>query len=160
MSLYTFFPTVLEVWIFPCGRTPFQLPEDIDAQLSGVRRSSRNVGLASDSSQNQRDGIRRMSDQDCLDISEAFLKWRLFRWTLWSSVSKRGTQWAQISRYPKLPVISWTALCLIPSFVATASSVTRLSSLTISSTLFLLGPVEFVRGRPLRGWSWMLMFPF
>ena len=72
------FPTVLEGWIFPCSWTPFQLPEDIDAQLSGVRRSSCNVGLASDSSQNQRDGNRRVPDQDCLDISEAFLKWWLF----------------------------------------------------------------------------------
>ena len=35
----------------------------------------------------------------------------------------------------------------------------RVSSLTISSTLFLLSSVEAVRGRPLRGWSWMLVFP-
>ena len=57
-------PTVLEVWIFPWGRTPFQLPENIDAQLSGVPPSSRNFDLASDSSQNQRDGNRRVPDQD------------------------------------------------------------------------------------------------
>ena len=64
-----------------------------------------------------------------------------FHWTLWSSVSKRGTQRTQIFRYPKLPIISWTALCLIPSFVAIASSVSRLSSLMISSRLFLSGSV-------------------
>jgi len=71
-------PTVLEVWIFPCCRTPLKLPEDTDAQLSGVRRLSCNVGLAFDSSQNQRDGNRRVPDQECLDISEAFLKCWLF----------------------------------------------------------------------------------
>jgi len=82
-----------------------------------------------------------------------------FCWTLWSSVSKCSTQWAQIFRIPKLPIISWTALCSIPSFVAIMSSVTRLSSLMISSPLFLLGSVEAVQGRLLRGWSWMLVFP-
>ena len=61
------YPTVLEAWIFPCGRPPFRLPEDIDAQLSGVPRSPCNVGLASDSSQNQRDGSRRVPDQDCTE---------------------------------------------------------------------------------------------
>ena len=30
-------------------------------------RSSRNVGLASDSSENQRDGNRRVPDQDCTE---------------------------------------------------------------------------------------------
>ena len=50
--------------MFPCGRTVFQLPEDIDTQLSGVPRSFRNVGLASDFSQNQRYGNRRVPDQD------------------------------------------------------------------------------------------------
>ena len=53
--------------MFPSGITPFQLPEDIDAQLSGVPRSSRNVGLASDSSQNQRDGNRRVPDEECTE---------------------------------------------------------------------------------------------
>jgi len=33
------FPTVLEVRIFPSGRTPYQLPEDIDALLSGVMKA-------------------------------------------------------------------------------------------------------------------------
>jgi len=61
------FPTVLEVSIFPCGRTPFRLPEDIDTQLSGVPRSSRNVGLTSDSSQNQSDGSQRVPNQDCTE---------------------------------------------------------------------------------------------
>ena len=61
------FPTVLEVSVFPCGRTPFQLAEDIDAQLSGVPRSSCNDILTSDSSQNQRDGNRRVPDQDCTE---------------------------------------------------------------------------------------------
>jgi hypothetical protein len=50
-------------------------------------------------------------------------------------------------------------LCPIPSFVAITSSVTCLSSLMISSNLFLLGSVEAVRERPLRGWSQMLVFP-
>jgi len=35
------------------------------AQLSGVPRSSRNVGLAYDSSQNQRNVNQRVPDQDC-----------------------------------------------------------------------------------------------
>ena len=48
----------------------------------------------------------------------------------------------------------------MPCFVATVSSVTCLSSVIMSSTLFfLLGSVEAVRGRPLRGWSWKLVFP-
>ena len=71
-------PSLLEVWIFPCGRTPFQLPEDTVAQLSGGRRSSRNVGLAPDSSQNQRECNRWVPDQDCFHNTEAFLKWWLF----------------------------------------------------------------------------------
>jgi len=43
------------------------VPKDIDAQLSGVPRSSRNVGLASNSSQNQRDGNQRVLDQNCTE---------------------------------------------------------------------------------------------
>jgi len=61
------FPTVLEVWIFRCGRSPFQPAEDIDSQLSGVPCSSRYVGLASDSSQNQRDRKRSVPGQVCTD---------------------------------------------------------------------------------------------
>ena len=36
-------------------------------QLSGVPRSLHNVGLASDSSQNQRNGNRRVPDQNCME---------------------------------------------------------------------------------------------
>ena len=82
-----------------------------------------------------------------------------FRWPLWSSVNKRGTQRAQTFLYPKLSIISCTALCPNPSVRAIVSTVTRLSSWMISSTLSLLRSVEAVRGRPLRGWSWMLVFP-
>ena len=52
--------TVLEVRTFPCGRTPLQLPKTLT-------RSSHNVGLTSDTSQNQRDGNWRMRDQDCTE---------------------------------------------------------------------------------------------
>jgi len=44
-----------------------QLPEDIDALLSGVTRPSHNVDFTSDSSQHQTDGNRWVPDQDCTE---------------------------------------------------------------------------------------------
>ena len=48
-------------------------------QLSGVPRSLHNVGLASDSSQNQRNGNRRVPDQNCMEgLSSLMISSTLF----------------------------------------------------------------------------------
>ena len=57
-------PSVLEVWKFPCGRTPFQPSEDTDALLSELPPLFHNFVHAADSSQIRKDGSRRVPDQD------------------------------------------------------------------------------------------------
>ena len=56
-------PSVMEVWKFPCGRTPFQPSEDTDALLSESPLLSHNAVHAADPSQIRKDGSRRVPDQ-------------------------------------------------------------------------------------------------
>ena len=56
-------PSVLEVWKFPCGRTPFQPSEDTDALLSELPSLCHNVVHAAYPSQIWKDGSRRVPDQ-------------------------------------------------------------------------------------------------
>jgi hypothetical protein len=92
-------PNVLEVWIFPCGWTPFQDSKDTDEQLSGVPSYSGKVGLTSDSSQNQRECNQRMPDQDCTD------GWVTSHTVF--SISPRSDQQCEAS-YWRMTVLLWS----------------------------------------------------
>jgi hypothetical protein len=59
-------------------------------------------------------------------------------------VSKLGTQWEQTFRYPKISIISWTAMCPTPSCAAVSLTVILRSCLMSSSTFFLLRSVASV----------------
>jgi len=126
-----------------------------------VPRSSRNFGLASDSSQNQRDGNRRVPDQDCTEGEGEFpTPCSLFFFQGQKSSLRPSVIVAQddlssdnlsFQSSPELHCALFQALLQLPP-------ASHVSSLMISST-FLLGFSEAVRGRPLRDWSRMLVFP-
>jgi len=62
-------------------------------------------------------------------------------------VSKRGTQLEQTFRYPKISIISWTALCPTPSCTAVYLTVILRSCMMSTSTFCLLRSVTATTAR-------------
>jgi hypothetical protein len=81
-------------------------------------------------------------------------------WSLCSSISKRETDQAQTSRYPKLSTISWTALCPIPISAAISLTVTCWFSLMGSLIFALFLSVGAVLRSPLQSYQQCLCSHF
>ena len=94
-----------------------------------------------------------------VSICLTFLKWRLLFAELYGlrsvSAVPNGHKFSDNLSFQSSPELH----CALFQVLLQFRPAPHLSYLMATSTLFLLGSVEAARGRPLWGWSWMLVLP-